>query len=47
MSKDKPEKEPTGGKAFDDLLGKLVKVPRKELDAQLKRYRAKRKKRKK
>jgi hypothetical protein len=43
----KEPKKPTGGAAFDDLLGKLVQVPRKELDAQLKRYRAKRKKRKK
>jgi len=25
-------KKPTGGKAFDELMGKLVQVPKKELD---------------
>lgn len=40
-------KKPTGGKAFDALLGKLVQVPRKEIDAAAKRYRAKKAKRKK
>ena len=41
------KKKPTGGKAFDDLIGKLIQVPRKELERQVKRYRAKKKKRKK
>lgn len=26
---------PTGGKAFDDLLGKLIRVPKRELDRRL------------
>jgi len=32
-------KQPTGGDAFDALTRKLVQVPKKELDAQLKKER--------
>ena len=38
---------PTGGKAFDDLLGKLVRVPKRELDRRLaleRKHKAKRRK---
>ena len=41
------EKKPTGGKAFDDLLGKLIQVPKKEVDAASKRYSKKKAKRRK
>lgn len=41
------EKKATGGAAFDALLGKLVQVPKKELDRAEKRYRKKKAKRKK
>lgn len=41
-------KEPTGGKAFDDLARKLIQVPRKELERQQQRTaKAKRKQRRK
>lgn len=40
-------KQPTGGKAFDDLARKLVQVPKKEVVAAEKRYERKKKKRKK
>lgn len=36
-----------GGKAFDELMGKLVQVPKKELDQAAKRDRKKKAKRKK
>jgi len=36
-------KEKPGGKAFDELARKLVRVPKKELDRQVKRYQAKKK----
>jgi hypothetical protein len=39
--------EPTGGKAFDDLAKKLIRVPRPEIDREAKKYRAKKRKRKK
>jgi hypothetical protein len=40
-------KKPTGGKAFDDLASKLVQVPKAELDAQVRRWKARKKKKKK
>ena len=36
-----------GGKAFDTMMGKLVQVPKKELDRAEKRYQKKKAKRKK
>ena len=39
----KKEPQPSGGKAFDELARKLVQVPKKELDRQVKRYQAKKK----
>jgi hypothetical protein len=36
-----------GGKPFDALMGKLVQVPKKELDRAEKRYQKKKAKRKK
>ena len=41
------KKKPTGGKAMDDLMGKLVQVPKRELDRQVKRYQKKKRKRSK
>lgn len=32
-------KKPTGGKAMDALMGKLVQVPKRELERMEKRYR--------
>jgi hypothetical protein len=43
----KEPKKPTGGAAFDALAAVLIRVPKKQLDAQAKRYRAKARKRKK
>ena len=40
-------KQPTGGKAFDDLARKLAQVPKKEVVAAEKRYDKRKKKRKK
>jgi hypothetical protein len=40
-------KKPTGGKAMDDLMGKLMQVPKRELAAQVKRYQRKKRKRSK
>lgn len=39
-------KQPVGGKAFDELVRKLVQVPKKELDAKLRRDLRQRKKKK-
>lgn len=41
------EKKPTGGPAFDKLLGALVQVPKPEIEAAAKRYQKKKAKRKK
>jgi hypothetical protein len=41
------EKKLSGGKAMDELASKLVRVPKKELDRQVRRYRAAKKRRKK
>ena len=40
-------KKPTGGKEMDELMGKLIQVPKRELDRAEKRYRKKKSKRKK
>ena len=39
--------EPIGGKAFEDLARKLIRVPRPEIDREAKKYRAKKKRKKK
>jgi hypothetical protein len=39
-------KKPTGGAAFDALARKLIQVPKKELDAAVRRYRKQKRKRK-
>jgi hypothetical protein len=39
-------RKPTGGKPFDDLMRKLIQVPKKELDREEKRYAKKKAKRK-
>lgn len=39
--------EPTGGKAFDDLAKKLIRVPRPEVDREAKKYLAKKQRKKK
>ena len=41
------QNQPTGGKAFDDLARRLVKVPKEIVVASEKRYDAKKQKRKK
>ena len=38
--------KPSGGKACDDLLTKLLQVPKKELDKQVRKYKAKKTKKK-
>jgi hypothetical protein len=40
-----PNKKPPGYKAFNDLAKVLIQVPKKELDSQVSRYEAKKKKR--
>ena len=40
-------KKPTGGKAFDALLGKIVQVPKTELDREVRKYKARKRRRKK
>jgi hypothetical protein len=40
-------KKPTGGKAFDDLVRKIVQVPKAELDKAERRYQKREAKRKK
>jgi len=40
-------KQPTGGKEFDELASKLARVPKKELDTQLKKERKAKQRRKK
>jgi hypothetical protein len=39
-------KPPTGGKAFDDLARKLIRVPKSEVDREAKKRRAKLRRRK-
>lgn len=39
-------RKPTGGKPFDDLMRKLIQVPKKELDRAEKRYAKRKAKRK-
>ena len=41
------KKKPTNGKEFRDLIGKLVKVPKEELEQELKREHRRKQKRKK
>lgn len=36
-------KKPSGGKPFDELMRKLAQVPKRELDRQVKRDQAKKK----
>lgn len=43
----KSPKKPTGGAAFDALMGKLIQVPKKELDRAERRYKKKKAKNKK
>jgi hypothetical protein len=40
------KKPPLGGKEFDALARKLVQVPKKELDREVRRYRKQKRKRK-
>jgi hypothetical protein len=39
-------KEPTGGKEFDSLARKLIRVPKAEVDRQAKKARAKKRRKK-
>jgi hypothetical protein len=41
------QKEPIGGKAFDDLARKLIQVPKAEVDQESKKRRAKLRRQKK
>lgn len=40
-------KKPTNGKEFRDLLGKLVRVPKEEVDKEMKAERRRKRRRKK